>query len=317
MACFFLNLVLICSPGSIFPHLLSYSSYGSWKKSPEKDEKSDTTEKMSHNLSNVSLNHDEEIKPKLRPILGAGAGLHRQEQPSVSQDSFETWNNQSKTSLTKRYDLNSWRQEEDKKEEPVYDPTVLPPTTTLPPNFTDYPPPRFHKNYQETFNNYLQQGDGTYIQNQYNYQEYYPEQSEQAISESEQSVTESKTFIPERSDKTERVNNEVQQTNTHSRKPIENWRKEKSDLKEDSNKNNWTRQHSRDNLSSEEEKDKHSLSKSTRDSRPVTRINRRNSGDVSESGNSGKTPPRRHVSDVPRNHKYWDHDDRCDKDYNS
>lgn len=144
------------------------------------------------------------------------------------------------------------------------------------------------------------------------------------MSESERNVEQ--TFIPDRSDKAERVNSEVQKA---SRKPIENWRKEKVDVKEDSNKKNWARQRSRDNLSSEEEKDKRSLSKSSRDSRPANRNARRNSGETSDTGTgmsdsgmpetgiSGKAGPRRHVSDVPRNHKYWDHDDRCDKDYNS
>ncbi|CAK1593520.1 unnamed protein product [Parnassius mnemosyne] len=300
-------------------------SYGSWKKSPEKEEyRSDgssdvsATEKVGQNLSQINLNHDEDPKPKLRPILGAGAGLLRQEQ-ALSQEPFDA--RITKTSLSKRYDLNSWRQaEEENKEdvEPVFNPAVLPPN--MQPNYPvtvpDYPPPppanRF--NYQENYVNYLQQGDGTYIQNQY---------------PSNQNFTPQGDFVPQYTAEppkptSERVNNEIQKT-SNNRRPAENWRKEKSDIKEDANKNrqrNWSRQRSKDNVNDDEEKGEkfRSASRSSRESRQSTtgnRLNRRNSGDNQETGNSGKTPTRRHVTEVPRNQKYWDHDDRCDKDYNS
>ncbi|XP_038217824.1 uncharacterized protein LOC119836522 [Zerene cesonia] len=112
-------------------------SYGSWKKDI-------VTEKVQQSVSQMNLGQEDDAKPKLRPILGAGAGLLRQEQ----QD-FDTWS--TKSSLTKRYDLNSWRQDE--KEEPAFNPSVPPP------NYQEFP-----YNYQENF--YLQQGDGTYITQQ-------------------------------------------------------------------------------------------------------------------------------------------------------
>ncbi|KAJ0170152.1 hypothetical protein K1T71_014080 [Dendrolimus kikuchii] len=250
-------------------------SYGSWKKSPEKDDNVNDLEKVGTSLSSVNLTNDDG-KPKLRPILGAGAGLLRQEQAlSVSQDSFDTW--APKNNLHKRYDLNSWRQNE-KREEDVT-------------SYTDYN----RVNYQENYSNYLQQGDGTYIQN-YDFNRQDDGRSDtrsEAHSEVRSDVREARSEtqppLPER------VNNEVQKS-----RRVENWRREKSDVKEDSNRRrNWTRQRSRDNLDESERKG----------------VGRRNSGD-SESTLS-KTPPKRHVSDVPRNHKYWDHDDRCDKDYNS
>ncbi|XP_045508350.1 uncharacterized protein LOC123704106 [Colias croceus] len=117
-------------------------SYGSWKK--------DVVTEAVQQMANVGINQEDDNKPKLRPILGAGAGLLRQEQ----QD-FDTWS--TKSSLTKRYDLNSWRQDE--KEEPAFNPSVPPP------NYQEYP-----YNYQENF--YLQQGDGKYIQNAQNVTEY-------------------------------------------------------------------------------------------------------------------------------------------------
>ncbi|CAH0761583.1 unnamed protein product [Diatraea saccharalis] len=294
-------------------------SYGSWKKSPEKEDfrsdvSSDSAEKVSHNLSQISLNPDEvDTKPKLRPILGAGAGLLRQEQALNSQDSFETWSASAKTSLSKRYDLNSWRQADDEKdEEPVFNPSVMPPNVqSFPVTVPDYPPPNTRFNYQENAVNYLQQGDGTYIQNQYPPNTNFNQQGD--------------TFQFQQTERQpERVNNEIQK-NAQNRKPVENWRREKSDLKEDPNKNrqrNWTRQRSRDNIEDDEDKKEgekfRSSSRNSRETRPANRTNRRNSGENGESNsNSGKTPPRRHVSDVPRNHKYWDHDDRCDKDYNS
>ncbi|KAM3955619.1 uncharacterized protein ACR2FA_010453 [Aphomia sociella] len=297
-------------------------SYGSWRKSPEKENKSDVssesfTEKVGHNLSQISLNHEDDAKPKLRPILGAGAGLLRQEQAlTVSQDNFETWT--AKNSLTKRYDLNSWRQTEDEKEEPpeVFNPTVLPPNF---PAVPDYPPPNLY--YPENMVNYLQQGDGAYIQNQY------PPPSQNFTPQGD-------TYVQYQAERTpnvpERINNEIQK-NSQPRRPVENWRRENSDLKEDPNRNrqrNWTRQQSKDSINDEEEKEKfkdgekfpRSASRSSRDSssRPGNRLVRRNSGE-SEGNSTGstKTPMRRHVTEVPRNHKYWDHDDRCDKDYNS
>lgn len=285
-------------------------TYGSWKKKDQvyQADVSSDAEKTSQNLSQISLNNDDDAKPKLRPILGAGAGLLRQEQ--MTQETFDTWT--TKANLTKRYDLNSWRQNEEKKEEtePVFNPTVLPPNMQ---NYVvpDYPPPNYN-NYQENYANYLQQGDGTYIQNfqstpNYNAPEFVPQFATTA--------TERPPAQPER------VNNEVQQT-ANVKKPVENWRKDKTDTKEcDANKNkkNWTRQRSKDNINEEDKEEKRefrSVSRSSRDSRDSRqsqgRLNRRNSGE----GRS-KTPPRRHVTEVPRSAKYWDHDDRCDKDYNS
>ncbi|CAH2056506.1 unnamed protein product, partial [Iphiclides podalirius] len=297
-------------------------SYGSWKKSPEKEEyRSDVSsdlsgaDKVGHNLSQVSLNHDDDPKPKLRPILGAGAGLLRQEQ-AMSLESFDS--RVTKTNLTKRYDLNSWRQADDEKKEeavePVFNPTVLPPNMQQNYTVPDYPPPNVFS-YQENYANYLQQGDGAYIQNQQ--------------FAGNQSFTPQGDFAPQYTTDQpqptpERVNSEVQKT-SNSRRPVENWRMEKGEAKEDSNKGrqrNWSRQRSKDNVNDDEEKGENfrSSSRSSRESRQSSvsgRMNRRNSGDNQESGNSGKTPPRRHVTEVPRNHKYWDHDDRCDKDYNS
>jgi hypothetical protein len=281
-------------------------SYGSWKKSPEKEDfrSDDSTEKVGQNLSQISLNHEDvDAKPKLRPILGAGAGLLRQEQASATQDSFETWSASAKTSLSKRYDLNSWRQnDEEKEEEPVFNPSVMPPNMqNYPITVPDYPPPsRF---FQENMVNYLQQGDGAYIQNQYQTNTNFNQQGDFQYPSDRQP---------------ERVNNEIQKS-SQTRKPVENWRKEKSDLKEDPNRNrqrNWTRQRSKDNIEDEEDKKDcfRSVSRNSRDTKPGNRTNRRNSG---EDETNSKTPPRRHVTDVPRNNKYWDHDDRCDKDYNS
>ncbi|CAG9573794.1 unnamed protein product [Danaus chrysippus] len=255
-------------------------SYGSWKKNKEEYRSETETDKVGQNMSQININQDEDTKPKLRPILGAGAGLLRQEQ--LTQDSFETW---TKSNLTKRYDLNSWRQTDEQKEETetVFNPTVMPPNMQ---NYVvpDYPPPNF--NYQENYANYLQQGDGAYIQNfnntqSFSAQEYVPQYNER----------------PDR----ERINNEVQKTS--NRRPIENWRKEKPD-KDDAKNKNWTRQISKDNINDDSDCERlRSVSRSSRDSRK---------------GRDGdKTPPRKHVTDVPKNHKYWDHDDRCDKDYNS
>ncbi|XP_075988099.1 uncharacterized protein LOC142984420 [Anticarsia gemmatalis] len=306
-------------------------SYGSWKNSPEKEDcrhemAADSSDKVSVNLSQISLNNNDDTKPKLRPILGAGAGLLRQEQAlSASQDNFDTWT--TKNNLNKRYDLNSWRQQdEEKKEDLEFSQTVLPPNFTVP----DYPPPIPRYNYQENFVNYLQQGDGTYIQNQYSNVQFnqqgdsFPQYSERTPVPP---TTERPPPMLERvnSDRSlpqmpERVNSEVQKNSC--RRPVENWRKEKSDLKEDPNRNrqrNWTRQKSKDNINDEKEELKdRSLSRNSRDARPG-RMTRRNSGEegAPTNGSSGKTPPRRHVTEVPRNTKYWDHDDRCDKDYNS
>lgn len=297
-------------------------NYGSWKKSPEKEdfrpEANDIAEKVSQNISQISLNNNDDAKPKLRPILGAGAGLLRQEQAlSVSQDNFDTWTTKT---LNKRYDLNSWRQqEEEKKEEIEYNQTVLPPNVQ---NFPvpDYPPPnRF--NYQENFVNYLQQGDGAYIQNQYtnvnfnqqggDFVQNFPERNPMGTTNAERPIERVAERTPTTPNMPERVNNELQKNS--SRRPVENWRKEKPEIKEDSNRNrqrNWTRQKSKDNINDDDESER-SASKN-RESRG--RLNRRSSGE--EEGPT-KTPPRRHVTEVPRNTKYWDHDDRCDKDYNS
>ncbi|XP_026736322.1 uncharacterized protein LOC113499916 [Trichoplusia ni] len=297
-------------------------NYGSWKKSPEKEdfrpEANDIAEKVSQNISQISLNNNDDAKPKLRPILGAGAGLLRQEQAlSVSQDNFDTWTTKT---LNKRYDLNSWRQqEEEKKEEIEYNQTVLPPNVQ---NFPvpDYPPPnRF--NYQENFVNYLQQGDGAYIQNQYtnvnfnqqggDFVQNFPERNPMGTTNAERPIERVAERTPTTPNMPERVNNELQKNS--SRRPVENWRKEKPEIKEDSNRNrqrNWTRQKSKDNINDDDESER-SASKN-RESRG--RLNRRSSG---EEEAPTKTPPRRHVTEVPRNTKYWDHDDRCDKDYNS
>ncbi|XP_063544521.1 uncharacterized protein LOC134752759 isoform X1 [Cydia strobilella] len=300
-------------------------SYGSWKKSPEKEEynrtdvSSDLSDKISQNISQISLDGDGEMKPKLRPILGAGAGLLRQEQAlSVSHDNFDTWT--SKNSLSKRYDLNSWRQEEEKKEEePVFNPTVLPPNLqqNYPVTVPDYPPPnvpnvnRFNNYMQENYPNYLQQGDGAYIQNSYTANTNFNSQGDGFV--------QSQPF-PNDQPAPERVNNEVQKTS--ARRPVENWRKDKE--VEDPNRNrqrNWTRQRSKDNINDEKEPEKEeryrSNSRSSREKVPGRfRRNSTENPDGVVSG-TGKTPPRRHVSDVPRSQKYWDHDDRCDKDYSS
>lgn len=306
-------------------------SYGSWKKSPEKEDyrpdTSEIAEKVSQNLSQISLNNNEDTKPKLRPILGAGAGLLRQEQAlSVSQDTFETWT--AKNNLNKRYDLNSWRQqEEEKKEEIEYNQTVLPPNVQAFP-VPDYPPPINRFSYPENFVNYLQQGDGAYIQSQYtnvafNQQggdsfQNFPERTPVPPTNTERPPPVVERVAPTPAmPMPERVNNEIQKNS--SRRPVENWRKEKTIEKEDPNKNrqrNWTRQKSKDNLSDDEEKEKYKdrSTSRNRDGRPA-RLNRRSSGE--EDGGLAKTPPRRHVTEVPRNTKYWDHDDRCDKDYAS
>ncbi|KAJ8706987.1 hypothetical protein PYW08_011121 [Mythimna loreyi] len=304
--------------------------YGSWKKSPEKEEyrpdTSEIAEKVSVNLSQISLNNNEDTKPKLRPILGAGAGLLRQEQAlSVSQDTFETWT--AKNNLNKRYDLNSWRQqEEEKKEELEYNQTVLPPNVQPFP-VPDYPPPINRYSYPENFVNYLQQGDGAYIQSQYtnvaynqqggdNYQNFPERTPVVPNTERPPPVVERVAPTPAIS-MPERVNNEIQKNS--NRRPVENWRKEKTLEKDDPNRNrqrNWTRQKSKDNVSEDEDKEKYKdrSTSRNRDGRPG-RMNRRSSGE--EEGGLAKTPPRRHVTEVPRNTKYWDHDDRCDKDYNS
>lgn len=301
-------------------------SYGSWKKEKDgyRSDSSDLAEKVSQNMSQISLNHEEDAKPKLRPILGAGAGLLRQEQAlSVSQDNFDTWT--SKSSLTKRYDLNSWRQEEKLKEEELLMNTPIQNFSTVPEfqRFNNYP--------QENFVNYLQQGDGTYIQNQYTnnqnftsqgdfvpqYQERFEKPFPPLPQEKEPETQFQTTQYQNERPLPERVNNEIQK----SRRPVENWRKEKGDINEDPNRNrskNWTRQRSKDNIEEDEEK-KDGEKFKTRSSRPLNRVNRRNSTETDSGTNGGnsKTPPRRHVTEVPRNHKYWDHDDRCDKDYNS
>ncbi|CAK1549040.1 unnamed protein product [Leptosia nina] len=233
-------------------------SYGSWKKSDK-----DVTEKIPPNLANLSLTQDDDAKPKLRPILGAGAGLLRQEQ----QD-FDTWS--TKTPLTKRYDLNSWRQEE--KEEPQFNPNV--------------PPPNFHQEYPfYPENYYLQQGDGTYIQNM------------------------NSTVI-----QTEKVNNEVQKCQNDYRPDDDKFKGDDDGLKYRDDDNKFRQSDDKKYKQTDDEKFRpkdEERSASRNGSRQ--RLNRRNSNEISETAKNN----RRHVSDVPRNHKYWDHDDRCDKDYNS
>ena len=65
-------------------------------------------ETVSQNLSQISLNSNEDTKPKLKSILGAGAGPLKQKHAlPVSQDTSEIWTEKNK----KRYDLNTWRQQ--------------------------------------------------------------------------------------------------------------------------------------------------------------------------------------------------------------
>lgn len=345
-------------------HNSSYSevTYGSWKKSLEKedyknisllDSNSDlntSSDKLNQSISQLNLSHEEGLdamKPKLRPILGAGAGLLRQEALTnnhgltVSQDSFETWSN--KSSLAKRYDLNSWRQNDDEKkdleQEPVFNPAVLPPNLSYPQNITvpDYPPPNINQRFAQnnyaapTENfvpaNYLQQGDGLYIQNQYserytNSNTPYPAQGDGVYVPTQQFQNQVEK-LPNPNSNVTVVQNEIQKTAPcadRSKRPIENWRKEKADQKEqDLNKNkqkNWSQQRSKESLHSgsenEEKGNGRSNSRSSREGRPGTRQSR-NKEDTPEP----QKQVRRHVSDVPRSQKYWDHDDRCDKDYNS
>lgn len=208
------------------------------------------------------------MKPKLRPILGAGAGLLRQEQQNfvltASQDSFDTW---TAKNLSKRYDLNSWRQnEEETKEEeaPVFNPTVLPPNMNTVQNFPtvpDYPPPnvnRFNNFSQENYANYLQQGDGTYIQNQYQDRQTnnssFTQQGDGAFPTTTFQVNipsmERQNSLPER------TTTEAQKSN--NRRPMENWRKDKPDIappKDGVKQRNWTRKTSEDNSNEPETKD--------------------------------------------------------------
>ncbi|XP_012551889.1 uncharacterized protein LOC101736907 isoform X1 [Bombyx mori] len=270
-------------------------TYGSWKETSEK-------ETLAQNLSQVILNDD--AKPKLRPILGAGAGLLRQEQAMcVSQDNFDTWT--TKNSLSKRYDLNSWRQaeEEKKDDEPVFNPAVLPP------NYTKY---QNQYKLPDDYSNYLQQGDGNYIQNQLNnvnfnaQGDYFTEINNERQTYENETKSQIEVSESDVERKTERVNSETQKC---SRRPAENWRKEITD-NEDTNQNrmkNW-KQNSKDGIN--EEYKERSISRSSRDGK----TGRRDSVDTDSS--AGK-PVRRNVTEVPRNKKYWDHDDRCDKDYSS
>lgn len=310
----------------------SYSevSYGSWKKSPEKEDSKNVSEsdlslaeKVSQNLSQLNLSHDEDVmKPKLRPILGAGAGLLRQEQQgsvlTANQDSFETW---TAKSLSKRYDLNSWRQnEEEPKEEdtPVFNPTVLPPNLSSVQNFPKYTPeyPKPDVGYLENYAKYLQQGDGTYIQSQYQDRPEntsFTQQGDCAFPTTPfPPLVERQNSVPDRS------TSEPQKSN--SRRPVENWRMDKPDSKEDPNRSkqrNWPRKTSEDSVNEAEpskeddteQEGKFRISRAS--SREIPRQNRRSSTDT----DGGK--PKRHVTDVPRSQKYWDHDDRCDIDYTS
>ncbi|CAH1643051.1 unnamed protein product [Spodoptera littoralis] len=120
--------------------------FGTLKTSPEKDKnKPDATEiaeKVSQNLSEISLNDEEETKPNLMPIVNAGDGLSGQETPiSVCRDTFELWN--VKNNLRKRHDLNTWRQVEAmRNHETKYEQTVLPPAQSCP--VPDYRPPNIN-----------------------------------------------------------------------------------------------------------------------------------------------------------------------------
>lgn len=298
-------------------------NYGSWKKSPEKDYKSTqsinnsatelniSTEKVNQSLNQINLDEDSlDVKPKLRPILGAGASLLRQETKnpplSAAQDSYETW---SKSSLSKRYDLNSWRQngEEPKEEELVFNPSVLPPNLNQFSQITipDYPPP-FVPN-SENFANYGQ-GDGKYVQNQYNE----PINNSNATTFSQGDGT----FISQPAENLEKntaAPNETQKTPNadRSRRPVENWRKDKSDSKEEGKSRTKARskQSSKDNLEEDKEEkgERRCSSRSNKEGR--------RGGEGRKKSDENKAG-RRHVTDVPRGQKYWDHDDRYDKDYN-
>ncbi|XP_053621531.1 uncharacterized protein LOC128681559 isoform X2 [Plodia interpunctella] len=258
-------------------------SYGSWKKD-DKDLES-SAEKVNQNMSQISLSEETDVKPKLRPILGAG--LLRQEQAlSVSQDNFETW---TPKSLSKRYDLNSWRQgeEEGKDDGQTNVQNIQNVQATVqtvqsnvqnmnyPVTVPDYPTP--NRFYSENVN-YLQQGDGTYIQNQF------PPAQTQNFAQGD--------FIqfqdrPQQA--VEHVNNEVQK----SHKPLENWRVSSRESNPDPNRNKrWSRQRSGD------DEDTEAFTERAKD-------------------RSAVAGGRRHAADVPRSHKYWDHDDRTDRDYNS
>ncbi|XP_045531026.1 uncharacterized protein LOC123718501 isoform X1 [Pieris brassicae] len=217
-------------------------SYGSWKK------------------ENINLSIEDDTKPKLRPILGAGAGLLRQEHPDPSGE--VDW----KPSLTKRYDLNSWRQEE---KEPTFNPNVPPP------NYQEFPV------YPENY--YLQQGDGAYIQN---------------MSVNVQ---------------TEKVNNEVQKSVDNYDPKFNEKRFEETNFNDKRHddmryeETNFNDKRSDDTKFNDKRGDDKKFDERSKNG-SRQRLNRRNSGEMET---------RRHVSDVPRSHKYWDHDDRCDKDYNS
>ncbi|GBP18343.1 hypothetical protein EVAR_14736_1 [Eumeta japonica] len=300
-------------------------NYGSWKKSPEESlaniSLSDSSPEIPiDKLAQFNISHDDKdvSKPKLRPILGAGAGLLRQEQTqamTASQDSYDAWT--PKSGLGKRYDLNSWRQNEEEKEietaETVFNPSVLPPAVvqSYPQNIVpDYPPPNMNYPVQYVQDKtYLQQGDGQYIQNvefPSNDIRYTPQTTQESYQQSDASFMQ--------------YQNQDKQTPpaVDKKKPVENWRKEKND--KDETKKNWSRQKSKDNLQDTEEKKEVGAG----DGKTFMRSNSRSSeksGRGSRSKKEGSDPPkqssRRHVTDVPRSQKYWDHDDRCDKDYNS
>lgn len=182
---------------------LSYNEvdFGSWKKEP------DPVESVNQHLSQATV-YDDETKPKLRPILGAGAGLLRQEQ----NEEVEYKNK----SLSKRYDLNSWRQNGVETKDDI-----------------------------ESY----AQGDGVNIQ--------------------------APCFIPKEGE---------------SSKGVENWRKE-GDAKA---LKKFVQQESKESLLQDDDEKR-----------------------VSRNRKKSEIEKRRHVSDVPRSHKYWDHDDRCDIDYSS
>ncbi|XP_060808658.1 uncharacterized protein LOC106138573 isoform X2 [Amyelois transitella] len=190
-------------------------SYGSWRRGDDGG-----AERVNQSLAQVSLD-EADAKPKLRPILGAGAGLLRQEQAqSVTQDSFETWT--PKNSLSKRYDLNSWRQNDEE-------------CSSIPgaafPLVPDYPPP----------DSFQPHGDGAHIQ---------PVQVDHGTHDAQGDFIQ---FTERPPPTLERVNNEIQKS---GRRPADSWRREGGDVREDANRNKprWNRPRSRGDDDDETEK---------------------------------------------------------------
>lgn len=317
----------------------SYSevNYGSWKRSPEKDnhvppsptpeipkELDVSTEKLNQSVTQLNLTDDSvDSKPKLRPILGAGAAIMR-EVKGVNQDGLEPWANP-KSSLAKRYDLNSWRENGEEPEleveAPVFNPSVMPPpipATYQPIIVPDYPPPPIIPQTippAETYipQHFLQQGDSKFIQNQETFS-----QTNTSFSQGDglyiqpQEYQEYQEYAaPEIPDNPQNENSKAP-SNDHSRKQVENWRKEGAEVVESKGRQKvWSRQKSRENIEVEEKTERPARSNSKGPREP-----RQSNRNIKKKDDPPEQPkPRRHVTDVPRSHKYWDHDDRCDKDY--